>query len=109
MDKKGCVEEFPFGPEAMVFKVMGKMFGLVLWETSPMCMNLKCEPDLSFHLRRAYDAVLPGYHMNKKHWNTIILDGTIPKDIVLSLIDDSYGLVVKGLTKVNKEKLRLRQ
>jgi len=101
--KKGAVEGFPFGPEVMVFKVMGKVFALVAWEEKPLRLNLKCDPDLAIHLRGFYSAVKPGYHMNKKHWNTIIFDGSIPYDEILSMIDDSYELVVKGLKKADRE------
>ncbi len=102
--KKGVAEEFPFGPKAMVFKVMGKMFALVSWTETPMRMNLKCDPDLALCLREMYEAVLPGYHMNKKHWNTVVLDNTIPDDEVFSMIDDSYVLVVKKLRKADRDK-----
>jgi predicted DNA-binding protein (MmcQ/YjbR family) len=100
--KKGAYEDFPFGPEVMVSKVNGRMFALVFLEDSPLSMNLKCDPDLAMHLREVYKAVRPGYHMNKRHWNTIILDGSIPDDEIFALIDDSYQLVVKGLKKADK-------
>jgi predicted DNA-binding protein (MmcQ/YjbR family) len=103
--KKGAYEDFPFGPQAMVFKVMGKMFALVGLGDTPLRLNLKCDPELALHLREVYDAVLPGYHMNKRHWNTVILNGTIPYEEVCSLIDDSYDLVVKTLNKVERQKL----
>jgi predicted DNA-binding protein (MmcQ/YjbR family) len=105
LKKKGAYEDFPFGPEVMVSKVNGKMFALVFLEDSPLSMNLKCDPDLSMHLRGFYNAVQPGYHMNKRHWNTIILDDSIPDDEIYALIDDSYELVVKGLKKADKLKL----
>jgi predicted DNA-binding protein (MmcQ/YjbR family) len=104
--KKGAYEDFPFGPQAMVFKVMGKMFALVGLDDAPLRLNLKCDPELALHLREVYEAVLPGYHMNKRHWNTIILNGTISYEEVCSLIDDSYHLVVKTLKKVDRQKLR---
>ena len=106
LKKKGTFEDFPFGPEVMVFKVRGKMFALVALAESPLRINLKCDPDLALHLREAYKAIQPGYHMNKKHWNTIILDGSIPVDEILIMIDDSYDLVVKGLNKTDKLKLQ---
>ena len=103
--KKGATEETPFGPDALVYKVMGKMFALVAWEEEPLAISLKCEPGQALFLRDLYPAVRPGYHMNKKHWNTVTLDGTIPEDEVKGMIDDSYELVVKSLTRAMKEEL----
>jgi len=103
--KKGATEETPFGPDALVYKVMGKMFALVAWEEEPLTITLKCEPGQALFLRDLYPAVRPGYHMNKKHWNTVTLDGTIPEDEVRGMIDDSYELVVKSLTRAMKEEL----
>ncbi len=105
LNKKGAIEDFPFGPEVMVFKVMGKMFALVFLAESPIRMNLKCDPDLAMHFRAMYGAVKPGYHMNKKHWNTIALDGSIHDREISAMIDDSYNLVVKSLKKADREKL----
>ena len=106
-NKKGCTEELPFGPEVLVYKVMGKMFALVAKEETPLRLNVKCDPELSEHLRRAYDTIKPAYHMNKKHWNSIILDGSVPEDQTRSFIDDSYNLVVKTLRRKDREKLGL--
>lgn len=103
--KKGATEETPFGPDALVYKVMGKMFALVAWEEDPLAISLKCEPGQALFLRDLYPAVRPGYHMNKKHWNTVTLDGTIPEDEVRGMIDDSYDLVVKSLTRALREEL----
>ena len=105
LKKKGVIEDFPFGPGVMVFKVMGKMFALIAWGELPLRINLKCDPDLSMHLREVYKAIQPGYHMNKKHWNTVILDSSIPHDEIFTMIDESYDLVVKGLKKADREKL----
>jgi len=96
--KKGTTEETPFGPEALVFKVAGKMFALVAWEAVPLTISLKCEPGQALFLRDLYPAVRPGYHMNKTHWNTVTLDGSVPEDEVRGMIDDSYELVVGGLS-----------
>lgn len=105
LEKKGAYEDFPFGPSAIVFKVMGKMFALVPLDETPPRINLKCDPELALHLREAYGAVLPGYHMNKRHWNTIVLDGSIPDEDLMSMIDDSYSLVKMGLKKADRLKL----
>lgn len=105
LSKKGAVEETPFGPQALVFKVMGKMFGLIAWEENPLSMTLKCDPDFALSLRAEYEAVTAGYHMSKKHWNTIVLDGTVPDDLIMTMIDESYALVVKGLKKAERLEL----
>ena len=99
LDEPGATQEFPFGPSAMVFKVRGKMFALIAVKETPLRINLKCDPELALHLRAAYDAVQPGYHMNKKHWNTITIDGSLPDEEIVTMIDDSYDLVVKRLGK----------
>ncbi|MBW1841765.1 MAG: MmcQ/YjbR family DNA-binding protein [Deltaproteobacteria bacterium] len=109
LKKMGASEDFPFGPDVMVFKVMGKMFALVACKETPLRINLKCDPDLALHLRSAYNAVLPGYHMNKKHWNTVVLDGSMPDEEILSMIDDSYDLVVKGLKKSDQKRLKRKE
>ena len=91
-------EEFPFGPETLVFKVKGKLFALTdvdFFES----INLKCEPDEAIELRERYPAVQPGYHMNKKHWNTIIMDNSIPDRLVKEWIEHSYQLVKASLPK----------
>ena len=103
--KKGAFKDFPFGPVAAVFKVAGKMFALVAWQDKPLRVTLKCDPDDAQALRSMFDAVEPAYHMNKEHWNTITLDGTVPKGVLLQMIDDSYALVVKGLRKADRMKL----
>ncbi|MCO5179395.1 MAG: MmcQ/YjbR family DNA-binding protein [Anaerolineae bacterium] len=105
LNKKGTTEETPFGPEALVYKVMGKMFALVAWEADPLTLTLKCEPGQALLLRDIYPAVLPGYHMNKTHWNTITLDGTIPAAELWGMIDDSYELVVQSLTRAQRATL----
>jgi len=103
LKKQGAFEDFPFGPDVMVYKVMGKMFALVFGDESLLRINLKCDPDLGMHFRAMYKAVTPGYHMNKRHWNTIALDGSIPNDELLPMIEDSYNLVVKGLKKADRK------
>jgi predicted DNA-binding protein (MmcQ/YjbR family) len=97
--RTGVTEEFPFGETTLVFKVMGKLFALTDVEALPLTVNLKCDPDLAIELRERYPAVQPGYHMNKTHWNTVELDGSLTDDEVKQMIDHSYELVVRGLTK----------
>jgi predicted DNA-binding protein (MmcQ/YjbR family) len=103
LKKKGSYEDFPFGPSVIVYKVMQKMFALIAFDETPLRLNLKCDPELALHLRAAFKTVLPGYHMNKKHWNTVIMDGSIPNNELLAMVDDSYDLVVKGLKTSTKE------
>ena len=105
MAKAGVTEEFPFDEVTLVFKVMGKIFVLASLDTVPLNINLKCTPELAMELREHHAAVLPGYHMNKKMWNTIVLDGSVPRKYLLAWIDLSYDLVVAKLTKAEKEKL----
>ena len=107
--KIAAEETFPFDATTLVVKVMGKMFALMGTDTphdQPQTLNLKCDPTLAVILRETYSAVIPGYHMNKKHWNTVICDGTIPDAEIIEMIDHSYDLVVKGLKKADREKLQ---
>lgn len=105
LKKKGVTEGFPFGEDTLVFKVTGKMFCLTNL-TPPLSVNLKCDPEQALELREEYHFVRPGYHMNKKHWNTIDLDGVVNPKLVYNWIDDSYNLVVDSLTKKLKEELK---
>ena len=93
----GAVEEFPFGPEHSVFKVAGKIFALSALERAPLEVSVKCEPELAEALRRSYRAIRPGYHLNKRHWNTVTLDGSLEDQMVRDLVEDSYDLVVSAL------------
>ena len=101
--KKGASEGFPFDEETLVFKVLGKMFALVpleRWERGESSINLKCDPEYSDELRADYNSIRPGFHMSKKHWNTVSLyTGELKYELVLELIDHSYDMVVKGMTK----------
>ncbi|OLZ63589.1 DNA-binding protein [Streptomyces amritsarensis] len=99
-----AVEEFPFTPETSVFKVKGKMFALSALDAEPLKVNLKCEPELAVRLRDEHEAIAPGYHMNKRHWNTVTVGG-IPDAMLRELVEDSYDLVVAGLPRA--ERLRL--
>ena len=101
--KSGVTEDSPFGPEHIVFKVGGKMFALLAFEEVPPTANLKCNPDLALELRDRYEQVRPGYHMNKKHWNTVEIDLGIPEAELCKMIDHSYELVVQGLPKAQRE------
>jgi predicted DNA-binding protein (MmcQ/YjbR family) len=109
LSKKGVTEEFPFDENALVFKVMGKMFALTSlksWEEGNSSINLKCDPDWAMELRGNYESINPGFHMNKKHWNTVqINNGELPGNFIRELIDHSYMLVVKSLTRKLKEDL----
>ena len=93
-------EAFPFGPEAAVYRVMGKMFALLM--DGPPRLSLKCDPAVAEALRAAYPAVTPGYHLNKRHWNTVLLDGSVPDATVREWVEDSYDLVVDGLTRAER-------
>ena len=100
--KPGANEETPFGPDVLVFKVGGKMFALAALDAVPTTVNLKCHPDLALDLRDRYEQVKPGYHMNKKHWNTVEIEGGIPAGELRKMIDHSYQLVVESLPKATR-------
>jgi predicted DNA-binding protein (MmcQ/YjbR family) len=102
--KKGVTEEFPFGEETLVFKVMGKMFALTHID-SFSSINLKCNPEKALELREQYACVKPGYHMNKNHWNTVMIDGSVSDKLIKEWVDDSYHLVVASLTKKLQQEL----
>ncbi len=93
----GSAQTFPFGPETSVFKVADKIFALSRLAGDPVRVSLKCEPPLAEQLRAAHPAVLPGYHLNKRHWNTVIIDGSMPEQTIRDMIEDSYDLVVSKL------------
>jgi predicted DNA-binding protein (MmcQ/YjbR family) len=99
LSKPGAEETTPFGPDVLVYKVGGKMFGLSAPGEFPARVNLKCDPERSLELREEFAGIIPGYHMNKRHWNTLILDGSLPSLLVAQLIDHSYELVAASLTK----------
>jgi predicted DNA-binding protein (MmcQ/YjbR family) len=101
----GAEETFPFGPEVSVFKVGGKMFALSQLEADSLRVSLKCEPQLAEALREAHAAVIPGYHLNKRHWNTVIIDGSLSDKAVRDMIEDSYDLVVSKLPKARRSDL----
>ena len=103
----GASEEFPFGDEVSVFKVGGKMFALCSLDAEPpLQLSVKCDPELAVQLRSAYEAIGPGYHLNKRHWNTITLDGSVPDEMVADLVGGSYDLVVASLPKARRPSAR---
>ncbi len=100
-------ETTPFGPDVLVYKVAGKMFALAIPDEFPPRMNLKCDPDRALELRDRHEGIIPGYHMNKKHWNTLMLDGTLPTKLLRELIEHSYQLVVASLPARTRKELGL--
>ena len=105
LTQPGACEETPFGPDVLVFKVGGKMFALAALDEVPTTVNLKCDPDLALDLRDRYEQVSPGYHMNKKHWNTVEIDSGLPDKELCKMIDHSYRLVIESLPKAVRAKL----
>ena len=111
LSKKGVTEHFPFDEDTLVFKVGGKMFcltSLKQWESNEPSLNLKCDPQVAIELREKFDGITPGYHMSKIHWNTVILDGSVPKDEIEVMIENSYDLVVDKLPKKDKRSLNFK-
>ncbi len=105
LSKPGVTESFPFDEVTLVFKVMSKMFALTGLDSERFTANLKCDPDRAIELREEYPEVQPGFHMNKKHWNTVDCEGGLSDQMIMELVDHSYDLVVKGLKKSEKEEL----
>jgi len=107
LSKAATDESFPFGPEVMVFRVGGKIFALMAWEDSPFFINLKCDPERAEELREDHEGITPGYHMNKKHWNSVVVGGSVSLELMHELIDHSYDLVVASLTKKARKEFNL--
>ena len=107
LSKPESREDFPFGPSLYVYKIKGRMFALIRYVKNTAKINLKCDPQEAMVLRDVFGAVEPGYHMNKAHWNTVTLDGSIPQGEIERMIDRSYELVVKNLTKVEQKHLKV--
>lgn len=105
LSKHKAEETTPFTPDILVFKIVGKMFAATNPDEIPNRINLKCDPEYAIDLRDRYESIQPGYHMNKRHWNTLTLDNSIPPNLIKELIDHSYELVVAGLTKKQRESL----
>jgi len=99
LSKSHVTEDTPFGPDVLVFKVGGKMFALAALDAVPTTVNLKCDPDLALELRDRYEQITPGYHMNKRHWNTVEIESVIPDVELQKMIEHSYDLVAKGLRR----------
>ena len=109
LGKPEAFEDYPFGPDVAVMKVAGKMFAtLAVDKQGRHNMNLKCDPDEALILRDIFEAVRPGYHMNKRHWNTLLLDGSVPRGETERMIDNSYTLVVRGLKRAERQALEIR-
>ena len=104
--KNQVTEEFPFDAQTLVFKVAGKMFALTDVDQFES-INLKCDPERAVELREQFDAVRPGYHMNKKHWNTVFINSDVSHEMILQMVDDSYELVVKSLHQKRRNELAL--
>jgi predicted DNA-binding protein (MmcQ/YjbR family) len=105
LSRRGAVEDYPFGDDVAVFKVGGRMFALLLLTGEPGRVNLKCDPELAVALRAEHAAVTPGYHANKRHWNTVELDGSINPDELRDMIDHSYELIVTRLPRAERNRL----
>ena len=105
LDLPGAGEEFPFDEHNSVFKVAGKIFAISRLTADPLRISLKCDPDLAVKLRIQYPAITAGYHLNKKHWNTVLLDGSVPGQLIREMIEDSYDLIVSKLPKRQQERL----
>ncbi|HUO71414.1 MAG TPA: MmcQ/YjbR family DNA-binding protein [Solirubrobacteraceae bacterium] len=105
---RGAQETFPFGPETSVYKVAGKIFALSRLGQRPLRVSVKCEPGLAEQLREAHAAVMPGYHLNKRHWNTVTIDGSLPDAMIGDMLEDSYDLVVSALSRAQRRALGWR-
>ncbi|OEH91060.1 MmcQ/YjbR family DNA-binding protein [Bacillus solimangrovi] len=105
LNKRGAYEDFPFGEDAHVMKVGSKMFAILSIKENLPAISLKCEPDVNEILREQYPAIKPGYHLNKRHWNTITVDGTVPYEQILQMINRSYDLVFNNLKKIDREEI----
>lgn len=105
LDRRGATEGAAFGPEHLTYKVAGKLFAVLSWEEHPMHISIKCDPGKVEVLRKVFPAVQPPPYFNKNHWNLVIIDGSVPEAEFLAMIDESYGLVVKGLTRKQRNEL----
>ncbi len=108
IEKPGATEEQPFGPDALVYKVGGKMFALIAWRTTPLSISLKCDPFEAEAMRDQFESIQPGYHLNKRHWNTVTLDASVPGFLLDHMIDQSYALVLEKLPRRVRDELPLK-
>ena len=99
MGFEGADETYPFGPQTTVFKVRGKIFAIASLEADPQQISLKCEPELAVQLRGDWAAITAGYHLDKRHWNTVVADGSVPEQLMRDMVEDSYDLIVSALPK----------
>lgn len=106
-ERPATTEQQPFGPDALVYKVGGKMFALIAWRATPLRISLKCDPFEAEALRDQFESIQPGYHLNKRHWNTLTLDGSIPEFLIDHMIDQSYALVLEKLPRRVRDELPL--
>ena len=107
LSMKAATEDLPFGPDTLVFRVMGKIYALMSLDAELCQVNLKCDPDYALELREQYADIVPGYHMNKKHWNTVYCENALDAALIRQLVQHSYDLIVKSLPKADKEALAL--
>jgi predicted DNA-binding protein (MmcQ/YjbR family) len=105
MGFEGAEETYPFSPETTVFKVRGKIFAIANLDADPQRISLKCEPELAVHLRNNWEAITPGYHLHKRHWNTVVVDGSVPERLLRDMVEDSYDLIVSALPKRVRDEL----
>jgi predicted DNA-binding protein (MmcQ/YjbR family) len=105
---QGSEETFPFGFETSVFKVAGKVFALSRLQSEPLSVSLKCEPQLAEQLRAAHPCITAGYHLNKRHWNTVVLDGSLSEQMIADMVEDSYDLIVSQLSRARQRALLWR-
>jgi len=106
LEKKSTTESFPFGESTLVFKVSGKIFLLMSLDSLPLQFNVKCDPEKAEELRESYSSIIPAFHMNKKHWNSVILNGQVNAKLIREMIDESYALVVQSLPLKERKKWR---
>ena len=105
LQKREARVTYPFDTTTLVIKVLDKMFALISEDTNPLRINLKCDPEDAQALRAQFEAILPGYHMSKRHWNTVVLDSSLSDELIYEMIDQSYDLVVRGMKKADRQKL----
>jgi len=100
LKKTGSKMDMPFGQDTLVYKVLGKMYALIAWQEDPLRISLKCDPQKAIALRWKYPAVMPGYHLDKANWNTVVINGSIPDDEIMEMVEESYRLVVANMPKI---------